>query len=88
MPFLSMFLRARPSSNPPLATTKKGIQEDSLFCSTEKCGVNTRHRGAVLRGARGPVDLGFATTEAERRPNPPLATTKRESSWIPFFLSS
>ena len=30
----------------------------------------------MSRGPRGPVDLGFGPTVAERRPNPPLATTQ------------
>ena len=34
--------------------------------------LNTRHYGVVSRGPRGPVDLGFGPTVAERRPNPPL----------------
>lgn len=38
--------------------------------------MNPRHRGGG-EGARGPVDLGFAPTGAERRPNPPLATQKK-----------
>ena len=38
--------------------------------------MNPRHRGGG-EGARGPVDLGFAPTGAERRPNPPLATIKK-----------
>ena len=39
-----------------------------------------------VEGARGPVDLGFAPTEAERRPNPPLATKKGIQS-DSFFVS-
>lgn len=33
--------------------------------------INSEHRkNVVTRGARGPVDFGFAQTEAERRSNP------------------
>ena len=36
----------------------------------------------MSRGARGPVDLGFAPTVAERRPNPPLAFFQFYFSYI------
>ena len=36
-------------------------------------------------GARGPVDLGYARTGAERRPNPPLATKKNPKGF--FFCA-
>ena len=54
---------------------------NSLIFYLLKWNRNTRNYGVVLRGARGPVDLGFAPTEAERRPNPPLAT--RQKVWKP-----
>ena len=42
--------------------------------------------GRSVEGARGPGDLGFAPTEAERRPNPPLAIIEKRILWGSFFV--
>ena len=63
---------------------KKGIRRVPFFV-IQKCDRNMRHHGVVLRGARGPGDLGFAPTEAERRPNPPLAIAKGYPMWGILF---
>ena len=49
---------------------------DSFFVSTDKC-YNPETPRSGGEGARGPGDLGFAPTEAKRRPNPPLATCEK-----------
>lgn len=52
----------------------------------------TRHYGVVSRGPRGPVDLGFGPTGAERRPRRPgdvcLAPTVAERRPNPPLINA
>ena len=54
-----------------------------LFVDTEFVHETLRSSG---EGARRPGDVCLVRTEAERRPNPPLATNKKESNRISFLL--
>ena len=45
----------------------------SCFWTQKRMPLSILFSKRFRRGARGPVDLGFAPTRAERRPNPQLA---------------
>ena len=69
-PFYQYFYEYFRVRIPDASFTRRGYHEsDILFCVNKVLGIRSSDN-VVGRGARGPGDLGFAPTEAERRANP------------------
>ena len=69
----------------PSRYLKKKYPSDAFFLFSE-WNLKYESLRSSGEGARRPGDVCLVRTEAERRPNPPLATNKKESNRISFLL--
>ena len=70
-------------SSPRCLIKKTSLNRETFF--NARHGRTRTTDNAVGRGSRGPVDLGFERTEAERRPSPRCLIKKRLSIERRFF---